>query len=140
MSANVLGVGCYSNPPVSAYTASTGCQRAVTGQLTPETVTFTWNNVVIAGADYRAPVTSGGPVTPRTTTIDPSDSSLYTGLTQVPMVTLVHRAEDFSGGGQGSGASTTSSTSAASVGMLDVHSGIVGAVLGLWILLVSFGL
>jgi hypothetical protein len=134
MSANVLDGPCYSNLPASSYTATTGCQRVVDADVSTQTVTFTWDGQAITGTNYvvQSP-TSGNGIISMSTTLPASDMDRYTGLTQAPAITLIHKAEDLARTTAAPPSST--STSLAAGLRLNADHGVIGVVLGLWTLL-----
>ncbi|KAH7038217.1 uncharacterized protein B0I36DRAFT_359807 [Microdochium trichocladiopsis] len=86
--AGVGGGGCYTNLPVSMYTATTGCQNLANPDAV-STVTFIFNGTTATGRDI-----GPGSATTTVSTFQSGDLDEMTGISMLPMVTMYHRTVD----------------------------------------------
>jgi hypothetical protein len=102
--------------------------------------TYLWNSTTVTGRAFTAQGTADPSVSNYITTLEGDDLAEYTGVAAVPMVTLVHKAEDLSQAGDGGNSSPSSSSSsstpnAASGLIRETHHGAVGILFAVWTLM-----
>ncbi|KAI1866587.1 hypothetical protein JX265_007888 [Neoarthrinium moseri] len=101
---------CFSNVPVTRYTATTGCQRSPFSDIyTFAPATFIWNGTTVTATVFTVTSADGNGFSSSTTTFQSKDLTAYTGLWQYPMVTLVHKSNDPTPTAAGTSATTKSS-------------------------------